>query len=673
MHNNMKKIIRLLLTISIFSLASCNFASLTPKDKDKNDFDYSQINYETTPGYNKSDLEGAPWINSNILGMVERVEQPSLKDDFYTSVNYDDFIEGNYGPFDVSGSITHDNLNDIYSGTVNYPNKAFIRRMKNLTSSGAPDRLKTYFDNFNINTFVSSKELFMGECSIFSFYCEDGQDSYSVHFNDGYSNNLYGYQTLAYYGMYGYTSFVDAATYISEYIYSTIGYDSSVATYLACQGIDGVMNIVYPQNPARNTINYVSDIPIEEFQNALLDAGLTLQDKISIDPNAYGSLNHFYSMYRNSSEELEMGCKAIMSFERRHLIGLDNYRGLSPYITNLAFISDEIDLSQVQEEAARNQLTNLLLPRLIDKAFIYVASSEETVTTVSGLITDIIAEYKLMVDDASWLSKEARSKIKKKLDYMGHTACHSSKVENYLSIDETDLYSKDAYDLYCDYQDMLINQRCIKNYEYNATITSYARPYVVNAFYNPYSNEFVIADGLLPGGFLGDSIEVNYARAGMVIGHEISHAFDSTGSYFDENGQYHQNGCWPSKDMVEFNSKVKKLANFYDKIRLDKVNYAHGKQIEGEAIADMGGLGVILRLAKKVNNFDYDKFFRSYASLWKEELGSWEYENMLRDSHPFAYLRVNVTVAQFEEFYQTYKITSSDRMFISKSDRIAIW
>ena len=43
------------------------------------------------------------------------------------------------------------------------------------------------------------------------------------------------------------------------------------------------------------------------------------------------------------------------------------------------------------------------------------------------------------------------------------------------------------------------------------------------------------------------------------------------------------------------------------------------------------------------------------------------------DAHPLCYLRVNVTVAQFDEFYETYDIQEGDGMYIAPEDRIKIW
>jgi len=88
----------------------------------------------------------------------------------------------------------------------------------------------------------------------------------------------------------------------------------------------------------------------------------------------------------------------------------------------------------------------------------------------------------------------------------------------------------------------------------------------------------------------------------------------------------------------------------------------------------MGGVKCALRLAKKREGFDYDTFFRSYASLWKRlQSKSACLKSVRTNEHPLSYLRVNVTVQQFDEFYETYGIQPGDGMYLAPEDRIAVW
>ncbi len=88
----------------------------------------------------------------------------------------------------------------------------------------------------------------------------------------------------------------------------------------------------------------------------------------------------------------------------------------------------------------------------------------------------------------------------------------------------------------------------------------------------------------------------------------------------------------------------------------------------------MGGLAATLEVAKTMPGFDYKKYFASYAALWLDQSGLEYAENtILGDSHPMRYLRINLIVSQFEEFYETYGVQEGDGMYISPEDRIRVW
>ena len=101
---------------------------------------------------------------------------------------------------------------------------------------------------------------------------------------------------------------------------------------------------------------------------------------------------------------------------------------------------------------------------------------------------------------------------------------------------------------------------------------------------------------------------------------------------------------------------------------------SNGTLVQGEAIADMAGMKAMLRLAKTIPGFDYKKFFESFASNWRG-IYPVEFEQFLNynDPHPKFYQRTNVTVQQFDEFYETYDIKPGDNMYLAPEERILVW
>ena len=159
---------------------------------------------------------------------------------------------------------------------------------------------------------------------------------------------------------------------------------------------------------------------------------------------------------------------------------------------------------------------------------------------------------------------------------------------------------------------------------------------------------------------------------GTIIGHEISHAFDTDGSQFDKDGAIAD--WWTDKDYAAFQARTAKLAAWYDGfIPCEGVTYS-GKQVQCEAIADMGGVKCMLGIAAGQAEFDYDAFFRQYAISWRAQmLPSHLYILIARDVHPLNYLRVNATLAQFDAFVDFYGIQEGDGMYIAPENRVAVW
>jgi putative endopeptidase len=88
----------------------------------------------------------------------------------------------------------------------------------------------------------------------------------------------------------------------------------------------------------------------------------------------------------------------------------------------------------------------------------------------------------------------------------------------------------------------------------------------------------------------------------------------------------------------------------------------------------MGGLKAVLLVAKDVDGFDYQRFFKAYVIGW-QSVGSAasSKDQFLTDSHPLDATRANVSVMQVQEFYDTYGIKAGDTMYLAPEDRISVW
>ena len=96
--------------------------------------------------------------------------------------------------------------------------------------------------------------------------------------------------------------------------------------------------------------------------------------------------------------------------------------------------------------------------------------------------------------------------------------------------------------------------------------------------------------------------------------------------------------------------------------------------MQTECIADMAGVKAMLGIAARHEGFDYDKFFRNYARIWKLIQTRERTDMVLKvNVHALAYLRVNAIVQQYDEFHKCYGIKAGDGMYLPPAERVAVW
>ena len=94
-------------------------------------------------------------------------------------------------------------------------------------------------------------------------------------------------------------------------------------------------------------------------------------------------------------------------------------------------------------------------------------------------------------------------------------------------------------------------------------------PQTVNAYYMPQDNSINLLAGILMPPFYDPeaSEEENLGSIGTVIAHEITHAFDTSGSQFDENGNLRD--WWTPEDKAQFQRLAEEVADYYDAMEID--------------------------------------------------------------------------------------------------------
>ncbi len=347
----------------------------------------------------------------------------------------------------------------------------------------------------------------------------------------------------------------------------------------------------------------------------------------------------------------------------------------------------DIEDTSSDEEKERDMLCDYIansgLVAAMDKLYLEKYVDPESAEELRRLTEEIIDIFRTDIfPNEDWLSEEGKAACIEKLDAITLNVIYPDMSV----IDYTDLniVPKEEGGTFLEAHFESERYLVRKKAEYAA------RPYdntewfpyetqlsttLTNSCYMRNSNSINIYAGILedPAYHKGMSREELLSGIGVVIGHEITHGFDSDGVKFDKDGI--KNQLLPVVDQQEFETKASKVSSYYTLSQPYKGSgFYNGAQVVAEAVADMGGLKAMLKIAEKDANFDYDSFFRHYALLWAAqhsyELEKYHFKN---DEHPLFVYRINVNIQQFDEFYETYDVKSGDKMYLEEKDRIAVW
>ena len=302
---------------------------------------------------------------------------------------------------------------------------------------------------------------------------------------------------------------------------------------------------------------------------------------------------------------------------------------------------------------------------------------QEDKDRITALVDEIIEAYHDVLNNTEWISDETRKNAIEKLDSIDRRVLFPDSWEEY-GYEGLDFRSAEEggsyYDAYAQIQKYL-QEKDVKaiSEPVNNRMWS-AKPQEVNCGYQPLENAIYILGAFAQGGLYNSrmSDEELYAKLGMVICHEISHAFDIRGSQYDKDGN--QVDWWTNEDKKVFRERNNKMIAYFETIHPWEGRDLDGLRLAGEACADITGMKCILGIAAQKPDFDYDAFFRAYADLWCSKMtpGMAEYY-VEEDVHPLKYLRINVVLQQFDEFYDTYGIEKGDNIYLAPEDRICIW
>lgn len=294
--------------------------------------------------------------------------------------------------------------------------------------------------------------------------------------------------------------------------------------------------------------------------------------------------------------------------------------------------------------------------------------------------------FKQHIDNLDWMSDVTKTKAQEKLAKFSVKIAYPDQWKDYSKLQLT--APKDGGTYYG-------NLMKVSEWQYAKNLDKVGKPVdktewgmspqTVNAYYSGSNNEIVFPAAILQPPFFNFKADpaVNFGGIGAVIGHEISHGFDDSGSRFDGDGNL--NNWWTEADRKNFDAKVGALAAQYDQYEPVKGSFVNGKFTSGENIGDLGGVAVAytaLQMYLKdhgnpglISCFIQDqRFFMSWATVWRTKSTEQYMTNQVKtDPHSPGYFRSFGPLVNQDAFYKAFDVKPGDKLYKAPEERIKIW
>lgn len=322
------------------------------------------------------------------------------------------------------------------------------------------------------------------------------------------------------------------------------------------------------------------------------------------------------------------------------------------------------------------------LTAAVDQVYLDYYFDQTAYDEIKAMISDIKDQYRILINANENLSDESKKAVLEKLDRMGENVILPSNKADFSDIELKPKEEGGSYlDALCklskkqyEHVGEMVQSKTGRSYWdiYNGSVstTSTGSNYYIG------QNTVYIQIGILEEPLYSPDapVEQKLATFGSIVGHEISHAFDSKNISLDADN--HPTGVITENELNNWSVMEDRIINHLSTFEAfdGSGKYDQLSNITGEVIADIEGVKVCLMIAGRYPDFDYDVFFREYAVHWRSLTSKQEQMDAIKnDTHPLMYMRINYILMQFEEFDVTYGIEPGDGMYLAPEQRVFVW
>jgi putative endopeptidase len=411
------------------------------------------------------------------------------------------------------------------------------------------------------------------------------------------------------------------------------------------------------------------NVPNIGFDNLLSKLQIKKTDKVIVEnPKLLSMINSL--MIEENSDKIKRFLKTNVLLSTDDLL-TNEHREAGNKLRKIFYGVDYIEFN----EGSGIKFINGQLNELVSKIYVNKYFDKASKIDVENISKEIIENFQNRLKNISWMSKATKDEALDKLKNINVKVGYPDKWNDYSDIkinsyDEGGSLIENIINIYSSKSEKEFSKlnKPVNKSEWNMGACT------VNAYYNALNNEIVFPAGILQPPFYDKnaSKEKNLGGIGVIIGHELTHAFDNTGAQFDESGKL--KNWWSSSDYKEFTNRSKKVIDYYSNLKTSDGKSIDGFLTAGENISDLGGIACVLDIVKKMENPNLKELFENYATIWRE-ISTKELREYLLSNDPHApkKIRVNAVLSQFEEFYKTYDIKKEDKMYVNPEDRVGIW
>jgi putative endopeptidase len=366
-----------------------------------------------------------------------------------------------------------------------------------------------------------------------------------------------------------------------------------------------------------------------------------------------------------------------------HLI--ESYGGILPKafaMERFAFFGTA--MSGAQKQRPRWQrgvfVVNGLLGDAVGKMYAQRYFSPDAKAKAQAMVANIIAAFHRRIEALDWMAASTKAEAIKKLDTLYVGVGYPEKWRDYskFEVKPDDAFGNTWRASLYEYQYQVARLgSAVDKHEWTMT------PQTVNAVNLPLQNALNFPAAILEPPFFDAQAPpaANYGAIGTVIGHEISHTFDTAGSTFDSEGRYRD--WWTPADLAHFKAASEGLAKQYDQYAPFPDLHINGHQTLAENIADVAGIAAAFdgyhaslagKPAPEQDGFSGDqRFFIAFAQNWAEKTRDAALRRQVAgDTHSPGHFRA-WEVRNIDGWYSAFDVKPSDKMYLPPERRVRIW